>query len=90
MTIAIEVSIRKGGARMHYRDAMQVVQGLALMRFPWTTLTAATRHTLAVAVYNQASRWEQTGPLAAMEVLLTDNLEPSTTFFFLFPSPLFF
>ena len=53
---------------MHYRDALQVVQGLALMRFPWDTLTPDTRHTLSIAVYNQASRWEQTGPLSAMEV----------------------
>ena len=30
MTIAIEVSIRKGGARMHYRDALQVGNGQQL------------------------------------------------------------
>ena len=45
-----------------------MVQGLALMRFPWETLTPDTRRTLSIAVYNQASRWEQAGPLSAMEV----------------------
>lgn len=68
MHIALELAIRASADEMVYKDAMQVIQGLSLVGFPWADITAPTRDRLSLAVYSRANYWSEEGPVHAVEI----------------------
>lgn len=70
MRIAVEVAIRKSFDRMHRKDVLQTVHGLAMMGFQWRALTPRTRECIAIAIFKQVNEWAEDAPTAIRDVAL--------------------
>lgn len=59
--VALEIAVRQSLQLAHDQDLMQTAQGLALLRVPWSALSAQTRHGLSMAIFTRAKTWLQRG-----------------------------
>ncbi len=66
--IALELSIRKCANKAVKKDAMQIIQGLALMKYNWVYLSKPSQDSICLAVYNQAKEWSNKGPANVIEI----------------------
>ena len=66
--IALELSIRKSAKKAIKKDAMQIIQGLALMKYNWANLSKPSQDSICLAVYNQAKEWSDKGPANVIEI----------------------
>ena len=62
VTMATELGVRAAAGKMRKSDAVQIVQGLAAVRFKWSFLSLETREMLAGSVYTSlAAQWAAQG-----------------------------
>lgn len=64
--VALEIAVRHSMDLAHDQDFMQIVQGLALMQVPWTTLSVQTRHSLSMTLFTRAKTWLQRGSFGSV------------------------